>query len=340
MTVLRRAIDVTLAAALAVGLAGCGHQSPLRPVGATAVGAAHHRLSVKDNQPWYDSNVLLDDFNDGLYRYDPYGEQNPFFNLPVGTMVTYAGAGGNMTNRVLEILAPANESKMRRGAFVTSDIRNAPTVNTDTVPPAFADHVMVSWQWANNGVPVAPRMVYAQAIFLFSYTRPGQDEDGVAAIGYNWTNETCPADNNPNSWTHTSLVGNSTIEMRTLTIQVGQGGVNTPPVPTPCNAAAMNAMVLQSETRQFEKDVAVAYNDKFPQMASSAESMLPGCAAAQGSGFDPKCLNSRITGIIGLGGGADLPQAVCSHAIFDNFSMTRHPKSWSPSVVENMRSHN
>lgn len=318
MTALHRTLTLAIAAGL-LATTGCGlARSPLTATAATAKG-----LAVRDADPWWQP-TMLEDFESRNHRYDTVGDDNPFFNTPVGTITPYVPGG-----RVLEILAPEGEAKMRRGLYLTTDITNGEAEDdghgSTGNPDGMAPHLIVGFSWANNGVAIAgTRAIYAEAIYLFTFQRKGDAQEYQAAIGYAWTNDQSVAGA---SWIRSSLNYGAQIPLRVLPIACGPGGVGTPPVPQACGMNALNGMVLQPVTRQLEKDVAQAYPDLFP--AAMADAATEDGAAA--GDFDWRYVNkpttTAITAIVGLGGGCDLPQAVCSHAILDNFKLQRMDKT-------------
>lgn len=308
MSAFRNSLGVALSALTVACLTACGHGVPMRPMVAAATSVPLHRLAAKDAADnWWDP-VVLEDFEGGTTgrRWDDIGDTNPFFNVPLATRV-FANGG-----HALEMLAPANESRMRRGYHVTADIQNGTTYD-DT--HKFAPHIMVSFDWANNSTDLPGHVTYLAAVFVFSYWKPNDNTDYEAAIGYTWTNDAQV----PGTWQRTTLNYSPPIPLALMALQHGPGGVGSDPQPQPCGVSALNGMVLKTVTRQFEKDVAQAYPDAVPQM----EAMAAMDAGAAPGGVDGRYVNNAITSIFGVGGGMDLPQGVCSQAVLDNFRMKR-----------------
>ena len=162
MIALRRALLPLLATAMT--LAGCGSFHP----GMAGLAAARGQ-AVRDVDGWYKAWRDLENY-EGAYghQYESDGFDNLFYAPPVGNVVQ-PGTG----SKVLELLAPAGEGRMRRGAIMTYDSDISTTGATQRVTgdgdnpvSEFAPHVLISWKW-NTNAPAVPSGVNASLPIQF-----------------------------------------------------------------------------------------------------------------------------------------------------------------------------
>jgi hypothetical protein len=296
-------------------LAGCGRGLP-----GTATAAASHGLRVKA-AGWQDP-VVLDDFN-RRHAYGVYApDHHPFFKPLVFTMVGLRGGA----NTALELLAPDQETQPRKGFVLREDLEETglflPPNGDDNSKPAA--HVRLNFRWAVNGAVTQDPAIFAMVAFQLAKRTA---EGGEASIGlaYAWTNEKyCPG-----QILKTVIgEGEDAVPTRVIVLKAGTGFG-----PKPCGATILDEMMSQSTVEQRSMEADLAYiqgrlpfdaggNDAAATASGQADRTAcppPGQMALLGVGEPP--INTDILGIEKCGAGADMPQAICAHALIDDLSM-------------------
>ncbi|MDB5101070.1 MAG: hypothetical protein JWM80_5491 [Cyanobacteria bacterium RYN_339] len=294
-------------------LAGCGRGLPGTATAAASKGLRAHATG------WQDT-VVLDDFN-RRHAYGVYApDHHPFFKPLVFTFVGLRGGA----NTALELLAPDQETQPRKGFVLREDLGEAglflpPNADENSKP---APHVRLGFRWAVNGAVTQDPAIFAMTVFQLE-KKAADGTEGSIGLAYAWTNEKyCPG-----QILKTVIgEGEDAIPTRVLVVHSGTGFG-----PKPCGASILEEMMSTStvEQRSLEADLAYIHgrlpfdaggNDAASTASGQADrTSCPQPAGAMAVGDPP--INTEIYGVEKLGGGADMPQAICAHALLDDFTM-------------------
>jgi hypothetical protein len=294
MTTLLRA---ALAAALLM-TAGCGGAPTL-----TGAAKSAKALSASGFAP-----TVLEDFSeDPTYRFDFYGPSygHPFYQ-PVNFSKQKAAGSA-----VLELVAP-NSTKPRKGYFLREMGDDEGSFSyqvgeADDKPiMKLSSRVRVGFDWAVNAGPSSELSLSAMSVFVFK-----SKTQGTAAIAYAWSNNLAPG----RVLSSPLHLGEDSVPMRILVLEKGNG------LGEQCSEAALGKMALTHEDRDLVADVRYAFAKDTPVADPGAlmTTVDPG-----NKRFDPPSggANTDLLALQAIGFGAEVPKAICEHAILDNVSLT------------------